>query len=423
MLYDCLKKINSCSIFSSCVIDFTRERNDTREGGAMFPLRKGFKGKGQMIPLYKKGGIYFISVIILFVFIGLLTTIKPAYRFSSQIISEWTSNIDSSTFLYLLSMENRAFQQAYPVEKSLPKLSTTFFQVATNVKANDPRSLLGRELPGFSTFGNQIIVAGEGTNYMNLTIESSQPLEDVLEEREAVSDESSEIVEREKQTESPTTDGKEVVFIYSSHNRESFLPHLPDITDPNQAHHGEVNITKVGERLAESLDVSGIGATVDETDIMNVLNEKGWGYGRSYEASREVATEAIATNKDIQYIFDLHRDSARKDVTTKEIDGESYAKVLFVVGAEYASYEKNLALATELHARIEEKYPGLSRAVITKEKPGNNGVYNQDLLENALLIEFGGVDNTLEELYRTADAIADVFSEFYWEAEKVDGKP
>lgn len=393
----------------------------------MFSGRTELQGKRRIIPLYKKGGIYFISVIVLFVFIGLLTTIKPAYRFSSQIISDWTRNIDSSTFLYLLSMENRAFQQAYPGDKSLPKLSTTFFQIATNVQVNDPRSLLGRELPGFSSFGNQIIVAGEGTNYMNLTIESSPPLEDVLKEHEAVSDESSDIVEQEKQQEkqqeNPTTNGKEVVFIYSSHNRESFLPHLPDITDPNQAHHGEVNITKVGERLAKSLDVNGIGANVDKTDIMNVLNEKGWGYGRSYEASREVATEALATNKDIQYIFDLHRDSARKDNTTKEIDGESYAKVLFVIGAEYTSYEKNLALATELHALIEQKYPGLSRGVITKEKPGNDGVYNQDLLENSLLIEFGGVDNTLEELYRTADAVAEIFSEYYWEAEKVDGGP
>jgi len=36
------------------------------------------------------------------------------------------------------------------------------------------------------------------------------------------------------------------------------------------------------------------------------------------------------------------------------------------------------------------------------------------------LIEFGGYDNTLEELYRTADVVAEVFSEFYWDAEKVN---
>lgn len=386
----------------------------------MFSKQAGYRVRKRITPFYKKSGIYLISIILLFIFIGLLTTIKPAYRFSSHVISDWTSNVDSSTFLYLLSMENRAFQQAYPVDKSLPKLSTTFFQVATNIKIHDQRSLLGNELPGFATFDNQTIIVGEDTDYMNLSIESSPPLEEVLKEREAVSDESSEDVEPKNQQENPTTGDRDVVFLYNTHNRESFLPHLPDITDPNQAHHGEVNITKVSERLAKSLESYGIGASVDQTDIMSVLNDNGWGYGRSYEASREVATEALATNKDIQYIFDVHRDSARKDATTKEIDGESYAKVLFVVGAEYASYEKNLAIATELHGLINEKYPGLSRRVITKEGSGNNGVYNQDLLENSLLIEFGGVDNTLEELYRTADAVAEVFSEFYWDAEKVD---
>lgn len=371
--------------------------------------------------MHKKGGIYFISIIVLFMFIGIMTTIKPAYRFSSQIISEWTRSIDGSTFLYLLSMENRAFQQVHPEGKSLPGLSTAFFQIATNIKIHDLRTLLGNELPGFSNFGNEIIIAGEGTNYMNLSIESSPPLEDVLKEREAVSGESLEIHEGEKgEAATPSTGGKDVVFLYNTHNRESFLPHLPGVTNPDQAHHGEVNITKVSERLAQSLGKNGIGAAVDQTDVMSILNKKGWGFGRSYEASRDIAIEALATNKDIQYIFDLHRDSARKDLTTKEIDGENYAKVLFVVGAEYANFEKNLAMATEFHARIDKKYPGLSRGVITKEKPGNNGVYNQDLLENSLLIEFGGVDNTLEELYRTADVIADIFGEFYWEAEKAD---
>ena len=40
---------------------------------------------------------------------------------------------------------------------------------------------------------------------------------------------------------------------------------------------------------------------------------------------------------------------------------------------------------------------------------GNNGVYNQDLSDNAMLIEIGGVDNTFEEMYLTVDAFADVF--------------
>ncbi|NAP01655.1 stage II sporulation protein P, partial [Halomonas sp. MG34] len=123
---------------------------------------------------------------------------------------------------------------------------------------------------------------------------------------------------------------------------------------------------------------------------------------------------------EIQYVFDLHRDSIAREKTTKKLNGENYARIMFVVGLEHPNHEKNLKVATELHHLIEKKYPGLSRGVITKAGAGVNGIYNQDLTENALLVEVGGVGNNMDELYRSADAIADVFGEFYWDAEKVD---
>lgn len=394
------------------------------EGGTCMLKQLNNDQLSRLKRIYKRSSMYLISIIALFLFIGGLTTIKPAYRFSSELITKWTSDIDGATFLYLLSMENRGFKEAYPKDIMIPKLSTIFFQITTNIKPNDPRSLLGQELPGFSHFGNEIIIAGEGTNYMNLSYESSPPLEAVLKDREAVLKESTKEKDSDetKPTPEKSTNGKEVVFIYNTHNRESFLPHLPDVTDPNSAHHAEVNVGKVSEYLSEALGEYGIGSFVDNTDHMSVLNQNDWGYGQSYRASREVVTAAAANNKDLQYLIDVHRDSVPRDVTTKEIDGEAHAKILFVVGAEYNNYEENLSLATKLNQLVEDKYPGLSRGVIKKEGPGSDGVYNQDLLESSLLIEFGGYDNTLEELYRTADIIAEVFSEYYWDAEKVDGE-
>ena len=47
------------------------------------------------------------------------------------------------------------------------------------------RSLLGRELPAFSLFDTEIIVAGEGTDYTNMPIESAPPLEILQAEKEA----------------------------------------------------------------------------------------------------------------------------------------------------------------------------------------------------------------------------------------------
>ncbi|MGM8364635.1 stage II sporulation protein P [Virgibacillus sp. W0181] len=379
-------------------------------------------GKHLLNPLFKKGGgLYLISVIILIVFIGMLTTIKPAYRFSSQTITTWTSDVDSSTFLYLLGLENRIFKNAFPEDKAVPKLSTALFQVVTNIKSGDTRSLLTHVIPGFSSFENRIIVAGEGTSHSSLSYESSPPLEEVLRNREAVAEEPDENIKKQDNN-GLTTGDREVVFIYNTHNRESFLPHLPEVTDPNKAHHKEVNVSKVSDRVAKTLRQNGIGTSMDTTDIMQVLQQKGLKYGSSYATSRPIVEEAMATNKDIEYVFDIHRDSLRREKTTTTINGKEYAQVLFVIGAEYASFEKNLALATEMHYKIQEKYPGLSKAVITKEGAGTNGVFNQDLSENALLLEIGGVDNNLEELYRTADIVAETFSEIYWNAEKVDAE-
>lgn len=381
--------------------------------------------------LYKKSGIYIICVIILFIGIGLLTTAAPAYRLSSQTIANWTSEIESTTFLYLLGMENRAFMAAYPDDKPLPDLSNTLFQMATSIKPNDTRSLLGKEIPGLSTYGYEIIVAGEGTNYSNLPIESAPPLEEVLKDRKAVVEETKQTDSNDKENKNEnhkenknenqlSTDGKNVVFIYNTHNTESFLPYLPGVEDPDLAHHSKMNVTKISDRLAKHLEQNGIGTKVAQADIMGILDKKGWEYGQAYAASRNVVQQTVASNDDIQYIIDIHRDAQPRDITTVEIKGKKYARVMFVVGGKYDNYKENVKLAHKLDKLIEKKYPGLSRGVIVKKGKGSNGVYNQDLTGNALLIEFGGVGNKMDELYRTADVVADAFSELYWDAEKVN---
>lgn len=369
--------------------------------------------------LYRKSGFYLAGMICLFFGIGILTTISPAYRLSSETIARWTSDIDSSTLLYLMGTENRSFQEAFPKERTHPKISSTLFQIITNIKPDDPKSLLGQELPGFASFGSKIVVAGEGTDFTSLSIESSPPLDEVLKDRHAVMDEE-ETEEKEQKESKRTTGNRNVVFIYNSHNRESFLPQLPDSTKPDQAYHREVNISKVSKRFEKVLNENGIGTEIDNTDFMSILNQNGWGYWKSYDASRSVVKEAVASNKDLKYIFDIHRDSLPRKLTTKTIAGQDYAQIMFVVGADHPNYEKNLQLATKLHYRLEKRHKGLSRGVIQKAGAGTNGIFNQDLSGNSVLVEIGGYDNSLQEVYRSAEILAEEFSALYWDAEKVD---
>ena len=312
-------------------------------------------------------------------------------------------------------MESRPFSIMLEEDLERAPFARYSLRSLVDVTINDFRHMLGKELPGFATYEQTVIIANEQFDTMTgMFHESGPPIEDILEDREAIDH------EEEKEKEKFSDIETKSVFLYSSHNRESFLPHLPKETEPDRAYHKEVNITKVSERLAEKLEAKGIGAIYDKTDITSILHDKGWTYGKSYEASRPIVKEALASHESINYVFDIHRDSMPYDKTTLDVDGKTYATFLFVVGAENKHYERNLTLATELHQKLNERLSGISRGVITKEGPNSNGVYNQDLVENAVLIEIGGYDNELKEMYRSIDLFADVFSDFFWDAEKVN---
>lgn len=367
--------------------------------------------------------IIMLLLIMIFSVSGLITSLNPEYRPKSSSVNNAATNINGKLLYHLIGWENHSFLQALPENETSPQLSSLLVKVSTNLNFDDPRSLLGRELPGFSLFDGKILVAGEGTNYTNLPIESAPPMEVLKEEQEAALQNIDHIEGSVKSDASPppfTTGNKKLVYIYFSHTRESFLPYLKGVTDPDKAQHSKINVTQIGDRLKEQFETLGIGTVVDKTDIMTNLNQKGLTYGRSYDESRNVVEAAITSNTDLTYLIDIHRDSRRKVDTTKEINGKSYAKLAFVIGAENPNYEKNLKLANELHKKLEEQYPGLSRGIIEKKGARTNGKFNQDLSGNAILMEFGGVDNTFEELNLSADAFAKVFSEIFWDAESVN---
>ncbi|HHW36874.1 MAG TPA: stage II sporulation protein P [Bacillales bacterium] len=364
-----------------------------------------------------------ISMMVMFVITGMLTALKPELRISSSSINGWSKQLDTTAYVHLLGFENQYFKQAFEDTNQPPiSLSTLFFELATSINPNDPRSLLGRELPGFSLFDGEIIVAGQGTNYTNMPIESSPPMEVLLQEREA-SIESLEKLDESKSVTHPTltTNGKKVVYIYTTHSRESYLPHLPDGTKVSEAYSHEINVMTVAEKLSKELENRGIGTQFEGADITKLLSEKGMNYNQSYDASRPVVKNAMANNRDLKYFFDIHRDSQSHKITTTKINGKDYARTIFIIGGEHAKYKQNLKMATDLHNLLEKEYPGLSRGVTKKQGEGTNGKFNQDLSENAILIEMGGPENSLEEVYRTVEAIAEIFSEYYWQAEEVNG--
>ncbi len=383
-----------------------------------------YKLKKPQSETFLKRAIFFAAIVlVLFVTVSVLASSFFEKRFQSSSLKGTLHIFSTEQLVTFMGTVNPYFKQGLPNSYQPPSMQSLSFELATNIKPGDIRSLLGRELPGFAIFDTEIVVAGEGTDYTTLPIESAPPLDVLLKERE-VAEENLKVEESEKDKPKPdmTTNGRKVVYVYQSHSYESFLPLLKGASAPDDANSSnpEANMIRVGGMLANELEQRGIGVQQDRTNIGEKLKERGWKHGNAYQLTREIVQTAVADNNDITFSFDLHRDSLRRDMTTATINGKSYAKLMFVIGRANPDFEKNLQLAEELHNLLKEKYPGLSRGVILKPKTEGNGVYNQDLSDRAALMEVGGVDNNLEEIQRSMDAFADVFAEFYWKDEKVN---
>lgn len=362
------------------------------------------------------------GVLLSFFLIGFI--ILMDFKIDSKGINTNFGEINTEDILInFLRSENHYFYQIKEDEKeffTMKNISNTIFHLVTNIKPTDARTFLGNELPGLSIFDTEIIVAGEGTNLATLPFESSPPLDVLLKERELVEEN---IKNSEKDSDEFTkpqlpNPQEKTVFIYQTHSWESFLPYIknPKNVDDAISSDTRVNVVGLGTRLSNNLRKYGIGVEHNQTNMNKELHKRKWDYTKSYSLSGNIVEASVNKNEKLNYFIDIHRDAARKDVTTKTINGKSYARIYFIVGKENKNYEQNLLFVKELNGRIEKKYPGISRGVFLKPKSEGNGVYNQDVSNKAILIEVGGVDNTLEELTRTIDVFSEVFAKYYWDS-------
>ncbi|MET3699304.1 stage II sporulation protein P [Bacillus oleivorans] len=377
----------------------------------------------QGIHIVKAVGIFVIVMFLLFSLSGVITKLNDSFRLSSLNVHNAVADLNIEMVYAVMGTENRYFLEGLPKSEQKISLAKPLIAMATNIEFEDPTSFLGRELPGLYAYQQKVIAPRDGSDYTDMPIESTPSIKEIEKDVPVKNTEDIDPAPAVEDTAPPpeqTTGEKDVVYIYSAHNRESFLPHLEGVTDPDLAYHSEVNITKVGDRLKEELEQRGIGTAVDKTDIYGKIINDGLDYTESYDIARPVVQEALAANRDVSYVMDIHRDAQPRGKTTIEINGKTYAQIMFVIGRENPNFEKNKRIAEELHNRLNEVYPGISRKVVSKAGTGVDGVYNQDLLGNALLIEMGGYENNFEELYNTAEAFAEVFSEYYWQAEAVN---
>lgn len=208
----------------------------------------------------------------------------------------------------------------------------------------------------------------------------------------------------------PNFENKEVdkdpeIYIYNTHQAERYQG------NSLEGYNIAPGVMMASYILQNKLAENNVKSTVMEDNLIDYMNINNMDHSKSYIASRKFLEEAIK-KYDYKLIIDIHRDSISKDKSTANINNKACAKILFVIGEEYDNYQNNLTITNKVNDMIKEKYPQLTRGIITKGGKGSNGVYNQDLNNNMMLIEIGAEENTIEEVLNTIELIAPIFGEY-----------
>lgn len=213
-------------------------------------------------------------------------------------------------------------------------------------------------------------------------------------------------LENKEEVKTVVSSSKPIVYIYNTHQTEEYA----------RGSLGYYNITPTvymaSNILKKELDGYGIMSIVEDNSIKKILNENGWKYNQSYYASKLCLENAKKKYDSLNYFIDVHRDSVSKVV---EINDVKYAKMMFVVGMNHADYEENSKLVVRLNDYLNEHYKGVMRDILYSPK----NKYNQNFHHNTLLVEIGGPDNTIDEVYNSVLALSEAF--YYVIGDKVNG--
>lgn len=202
------------------------------------------------------------------------------------------------------------------------------------------------------------------------------------------------------------------VLIYFTHSHETYKPFVENEKGTVAVYDSSSNLFSMQDMIKNYFQLNGLTTNVLDVDVQGIMNQNGIPFHKAYDISRKYVTKELEQNK-YDLILDIHRDAVGAEATTISHNNVKYAKIAFVIGAENPNYQSNLAYANSLSESLNKIIPGISRGALIKKGQGVNGVYNQDLSKELLVIELGGIDNTEDEVYRTISILAQAISKTF----------
>lgn len=163
---------------------------------------------------------------------------------------------------------------------------------------------------------------------------------------------------------------KKVIGVYHTHNDESY--YTPDGVD---SVYGKGGIHDVGAALVSNFEKLGVDVIYRED--LHLPHNSG-----AYTRSQVTAAALLDSGADA--IFDIHRDSTKRDYYLTKVNGKQMSSIRMVVGKSSANYEENKNFAYAIKAYADEAYSGLIKDIYF-----GKGNYNQQLSSRAMLFEMG----------------------------------
>ncbi len=182
-----------------------------------------------------------------------------------------------------------------------------------------------------------------------------------------------------------------LIAMYYTHTDESYIP-----TDGVESKPKDGGILDVGAALKQELEKHGAQVVLDET---NHYPHDAGAYRRSRQTAARLMKQAPVA------LIDIHRDGIPADEYEKTISGEQASKVRLEVGRANQNRSANLEFAKRLKATADKEYPGLVKDIYM-----GKGNYNQELMPQAILIEFGTHEIDKERVIRSTEFVADVLT-------------
>ncbi len=196
------------------------------------------------------------------------------------------------------------------------------------------------------------------------------------------------------------------VYIYNTHQLETYS------NSGLENYNVTPNIMMTSYLLSEKLTKLGVKSIVEDTNMAEFIRVSNLKNSEVYATSRIFINNAKTKNPSLKYFIDIHRDSVSKDISTCEINGKKYARILFVIGTSNPSYIENEKIVRQIDDISDKLYPCMSRGVFKRETKGWTVAYNQDISPNVMLIEVGAKENTIDEVLNTVDALSKVLKTY-----------